>query len=87
VTLDVVSFEVEANPAPAEVRIERCHHVAPCRARRCGRRGPFVARYLDSMGRFLRQFELCDPNAARLAIRDQARGIVVVRDRRADSSR
>jgi hypothetical protein len=72
-----VTLELLKDEKPAEVRIERCFYVAPCRARRCDRRGPFVARYLDSMGRFLRQFELCAAHADRLAIRDKARGIAV----------
>ena len=67
--LGLVTLELAPDLAPTEVRIARCYYVAPCRARRCNRRGLFVARYLDSMGRFLRQFELCDAHVGRLAIR------------------
>ena len=72
-----VTLELASDPPPNEVRIARCYYVAPCRARGCGRRGSFVARYLDSMGRFLRQFELCGAHADGLAARDKLRGIAV----------
>jgi hypothetical protein len=76
-----VTLELLKDEKPHEVRIERLYYVAKCRARRCSQPGPFLARYLDSMGRFLRQFELCGPHADRLAVRDKERGIVVL-DRR-----
>jgi hypothetical protein len=65
-----VTLELVPDPPPTEVRIARCYYVAPCRARRCSSRGIFVARYLDSMGRFLRQFELCDAHACVWRIAD-----------------
>jgi hypothetical protein len=79
-----MTLEPLSDPAPAEVRIERFFYEAQCRARQCNRRGKFVARYLDSMGRFLRQFELCGHHAERLVVRDRSRRGLVVSDRRCE---
>jgi hypothetical protein len=76
-----MTLQIDENVAPVEVRINRCHYNAHCRARNCRARGILVACYLDSMGRFLRQFELCAPHTDRLVVRDRRRGIVVTESR------
>jgi hypothetical protein len=72
-----MTLQIDENVAPVEVRIHHCHYNARCRARNCRARGILTARYLDSMGLFLRQYELCAPHTDRLVVRDRRRGIVV----------
>jgi hypothetical protein len=71
-----MTLAIETHPMSAEVQILSCQYVAPCRARHCSARGALIARYLDVGGVFLRQYELCEPHADRLAARDVARGIL-----------
>lgn len=65
-----MTLELRNDDAPAEARIVRCCYDATCKAKKCGAAAASIARYLDSTGRFLRQFELCDPHANRLIIGD-----------------
>jgi hypothetical protein len=76
-----MTLELRNDDAPAEVRIVRCGYDAKCKAKKCGPGASAIARYLDSMGRFLRQFELCGAHADRLAVRDTARGVAVIDQR------
>jgi hypothetical protein len=72
-----VTLAIETEPSPSEVQILSCRYPARCRARSCGARAMSIARYLDGVGVFVRQYELCQPHSARLIVRDAARGIVV----------
>jgi hypothetical protein len=71
-----MTLAIETDPSPAEVQILRCQYNAQCRAQRCPAEATSIARYLDTGGVFLRQFELCEPHTVRLIMRDTARGIV-----------
>jgi hypothetical protein len=57
----------------------RCLYDAPCRAKNCHAKATQIARSMDSGGRPLRQYEVCDAHAAQVAEREKGRGREVVK--------
>jgi hypothetical protein len=63
-------------------RLLRCDYAARCSRAGCRQyRATTIVRYVDSQGRPLRQFEVCDDHAD-LIIRREQRGGAAVRDLR-----
>jgi hypothetical protein len=66
----------------AEIELLRCDYAARCSRAGCRQyRATTIVRYVDSQGRPLRQFEVCDAHAD-LIIRRERRAGAAVRDLR-----
>jgi hypothetical protein len=52
-------LQPDFDPAPTTVRVHRCKYIAQCMARRCLKRATPIAEKDDSVGRHVRQIELC----------------------------
>ena len=55
-----------------------CGYEAPCKVRNCRARATMLARAVDSQGRPVNQYELCEPHAEQVAVRERGRGREVV---------
>ena len=65
------------DPAPTEVRINRCKYVSQCRARSCVKRATLVAEKVDTAGRHVRQIELCALHCQIVIERERERGLEI----------
>jgi hypothetical protein len=62
------------NPDVKAIELWLCGYSATCRARSCKARATTIARSVDTGGRPLKQYELCDAHARQITERERARG-------------
>ena len=79
-----VSFETTAAglDLPDDVKtieLWACSYDAPCKVQNCGTMATMIARSMDSDGRHIHQYELCQPHAEQVAEREKLRGRGIVR--------
>jgi len=74
-----VSFETTAAglALPDDVKtieLWACIYDAPCKVYNCGAMATMIARSMDSDGRHIQQYELCQPHAEQVTEREKGRG-------------
>ena len=55
-----------------------CSYDAPCKMHNCGALATMIARSMDSDGRHIHQYELCQPHAEQVTEREKGRGREIV---------
>jgi hypothetical protein len=61
------------------IELWACSYDAPCKVHNCGAIATMIARSMDSEGRHIHQYELCQPHAEQVTEREKLKGRDIVR--------